>query len=497
MSRSLLGAALLCLSFLLAGSPALSQSNFFNERDDQYRLLGLKRAKEAFEIARESYERNKKLFEQGVISENDLDNSRRALSEAEVNFQQSLLAVLFEQQYVAVLEAVKFQSDSGNKKVRLRLENTSGGGAEFQHLLPLDDELFQSLRPEIVHDVYVSLANDDGAIISQPYEAKIEELRYGKPVEVLFELLDDVDTVTVNLAYGQSAQRTVKIFLQKDASEDRVAVQSEQFAQEVELGSSATFDLTLELFSGISDTFKLQVVNLPSQINRYFLDPASQARLSQFKFTESSRTRGAALRVSLPDRPSEDVTMDQVIPFHVLAIPRDRLDSLSLDGPLTEAQIAALDVGSVRLELVPRGVGKLLVRVPQMFYSIEPDQTADVSLELVNDGTRRLDNVEVTAEPPHRWDKQIEPSTIPAIAVGKEKKVSLRFDPPDDIAPGRYEVRIRSSSFSDDQPIEGEDKTLSIEIRPEVRVLVPALLALTLLGLVTGVVYAGVRLSRR
>ena len=497
MSRSLLSAALLCLSFLLAGGPALSQSNPFNERDDQYRLLGLKRAKEAFEIARDGHERNKKLFKEGVIPENEMDNSRRALSEAEVNFQQSLLAVLFEQQYVAILEAVKFQSDSGHKSVRLRLENTSGGGAEFRHLLPLDDELFESLRPEIVHDVYVSLANDDGAIISQPYEAKIEELRYGNPQDLIFDLLDDVDTVTVNLAYGQSAQRTVKIFLQKDASEDRVAVQSEQFAQEVELGSSATFDLTLELFSGISDTFKLQVVNLPSQINRYFLDPASQARLSQFKFTESSRTRGAALRVSLPDRPSDDVMMDRVIPFHVLAIPRDRLDSLSLGGPLTEDQIVALDVGFVRLELVPRGVGKLLVRVPQLFYSIEPDQTADVSLELVNDGTRRLDNVEVTAEPPHRWDKQIDPAVISAIEVGKENKVLLRFDPPDDIAPGRYEVRIRSSSFSDDQPIEGEDKTISIEIRPKVRVLVPTLLALTLLGIITGVVYTGVRLSRR
>jgi hypothetical protein len=497
MNKPLISAMLLVLCAFLAGGPALSQNNPFNERDDQYRLLGLKRAKEAFEIARDAHERNKTLFEQGVVPKNELDNSRRALSEAEVNFQQSLLAVLFEQQYVAVLAAVKSQSPSGDKQVRLRLENTSGGGAEFRHLLPLDDELFESLRPEVVHDVYVSLANDDGAIISQPYESKIEELRYGTPVDLVFDLLDDVDTVTVNLAYGQSAQRTVKIFLQKDASEDRVAVQSEQFAQEVELGSSASFDLTLELFSGISDTFKLQVVNLPPQINRYFLDPASQARMSQMKFTESNRTRGAALRVSLPDRPSDEVTMDRVIPFHVLAIPRDRLDSMDIEEPLTEEEIAALDVGSVRLELVPRGVGKLLVRVPQMFYSIEPGETAEVSLDLVNDGTRRLDNVEVIAEPPHRWDKQIEPSMISSIAVGKENKVVLRFDPPDDIAPGRYEVRIRSSSFSDDQPIEGEDKTLSIEIRPQVTVLVPALLSLALLGLVGGVVFAGVRLSRR
>ena len=54
------------------------------------------------------------------------------------------------------------------------------------------------------------------------------------------------------------------------------------------------------------------------------LDPDSGARLSQFRFRESSRTREAALRVSLPDRPGEEVAMDRPIPFYVLAIPRDR-----------------------------------------------------------------------------------------------------------------------------------------------------------------------------
>ena len=310
--------ALLLLLLIGISSPALAQSGTpFNERDDQYRLLGLKRAQRAYQLAQENLGRQQQLFDQGVLSRTDLDGATQNLSEAEVNFQQSLLAVLFEQQYVAVLEAVKSQSESGRTTVRLRLENTSGGGAEFRHLLPVEDELFESMRPEIVHDVYVSLTNEDNAVISQPYEAKIEELRYGQPADLTFELLQDVDSVTVNLAYGQSATRTVRIFLQKDISVDRVDVQSEQFAQEVELGSSATFDLTLELFSGVSDTFKLVVANLPSQINRYFLDPTSQARLSQFKFRGSSRTRDAALRVSLPDRPGEAMAMDRpiTIPF--------------------------------------------------------------------------------------------------------------------------------------------------------------------------------------
>jgi hypothetical protein len=287
------------------------------------------------------------------------------------------------------------------------------------------------------------------------------------------------------------------VFLQKDVTVDRVAVQSEQFAQEVELGSSASFDLTLELFSGVSDTFKLVAVNLPTQINRYFLDPTSQARLSQFRFRESSRTREAALRVSLPDRPGDEVTMDRAIPFYVLAVPHHRDDLPPLDRMLSAEEIEELGVGFVKLELVPRGVGRLLVRVPQLYYSIESGDAAEVSLELVNDGTRRLDNVEVTAEPPHLWDKTIEPPIIRAIDVGQENKVTLRFDPPSGVAPGKYEVRIRSSSFSDDQPIEGDDKTISVEIRPKTNVLASLLLAMSLVGVATGVVYTGVRLSRR
>ena len=118
-------------------------------------------------------------------------------------------------------------------------------------------------------------------------------------------------------------------------------------------------------------------------------------------------------------------------------------------------------------------------------------------IELVNDGTRRLDNVEVTADPPHLWDKSITPSIVRSLDVGEETKVTLQFDPPAGVSAGKYEVRIRSSSFSDDQPIEGEDKTISVEIRPHVRVLMPMLLALSLIGVASAVIYTGVRLSRR
>ena len=235
------------------------------------------------------------------------------------------------------------------------MENTSGATAEFQKLLNIDDQLFRSLQPDVVNNVYLSISNSEGAIISQPYETKIAQLKHGEPRMLDFALLQDLDAVTVNMIYGSGTTRTMKIFLQKDASVNRVIVQSQQFSQEIELGKSATFDLTLELFSGVSNTFGLEVLNLPPQIDRFFKDPAGQARLSQFKFTESTKTRKAALEVSLPDRPTELVSMDKPIPFYVVVMPRGQAG-----GPVdlqtkqwTQEEVEQLNVGYVKLELVP------------------------------------------------------------------------------------------------------------------------------------------------
>jgi len=39
--------------------------------------------------------------------------------------------------------------------------------------------------------------------------------------------------VTVNMIYGKGTQRSLKVYLEKDASENKVIVQSQQFSQEV------------------------------------------------------------------------------------------------------------------------------------------------------------------------------------------------------------------------------------------------------------------------
>src|ERR1051326_6314801 len=383
---AILAALLACAPSLspFGGLRAQSSGSMFNQRDDQYRVLGLKRAKEAYETAAKEYDRQKMLFEKGLISQAELDRNRANFADAEVNYQQSRLAVLFEQQYVTVVKAVKYQSPDGTKRVRLQLANASGGSAEFRKLINLDDALFRSLQPDIV---------------------------------------------TVNIIYGKGTQRALKVFLEKDATVNKVLVQSTQFSQEAELGKAASFDLTLELFGGLGSTFNLEVANLPGQVNRTFRDPAGGARLNQFKFTETTNSRKAALDISLPDRPTDAIPMDRPIKFFVLVIPSERMGEFKdlQRRQWSEEEIGKLRIGYVKLELVPRGTGRLLVRAQQLYFSINSAGAVDMTIELVNEGSRRLDDVEINADLPLNWSKAIEPAVINALDIGEEKKVHLHF----------------------------------------------------------------------
>lgn len=494
--------ALLAVTFFPVLTPISVQAQsgtFFNQRDDTYPLLGLRRAKEAHDTQRDEYERQKGLFEKQLISEADLDRAFRNYSEAEVNFQQSLLAVIFEQQYIVVSRAIKFQQENGGKGVRITLQNASRGSGEYEKLIGIEDSLFQLLKPDIVNNIYISLLNEENAIISQPYERKLDQLQFGRPATLSFELLQDLDAVTVSLIYGNGSQQSRKIYLQKDDTDNIASIEPEQFSQEVELSGNTDYRMSLELFSSNVNTFKLEAVNLPTEINRYFVDPATDNRLSQFQFTEGVNTREAALRVFLPERPTDSVIIDEGLPFYAVAIPRERIDEIGdLSGrQMTEDEIKALKVGYARLELLPRGIGEILVRAPQLYYTIKPNETVSVNLEVVNEGTRSLNNVRLEADPPLNWSDTINPEVIQSLDINEERRVQLSFSPPEGVDPGRYEVRVQTTSLSDDLPIRGEDKTVTIQIEPEANILGTLLLVLLILGLVIGIVVFGIRLSRR
>ena len=171
--------------------------------------------------------------------------------------------------------------------------------------------------------------------------------------------------------------------------------------------------------------------------------------------------------------------MDGPIPFFVVVVPHDRAQSArDLESRTwTEAEIEKLNVGYVKLELVPRGEGKLIVRAPQLYFSIKPEGTVQMSVEVVNEGTRRLDNVEVKIDPPLNWTRSVEPAVVPTLGIGEDRRVDLTFTPP--------------------HPVNSEDKTATVEIAAGANTLGTALLVLLILGLVGGIVFFGIKLTRR
>lgn len=468
----------------------------YNPRDDQYKLLGLKRGLDAYNIAKANYERQKGLFDRGLIAKTDLEKFEGAFRDAEVNYQQAFLAVIYEKRYIAIQRAIKYQSSNGQRRVRITLANLTSGTNEIKRLLNIEESLYSLVQPDVITDVYVSLLNEQGAIISQPYEIKIEALKVGQPPTVEFTLLQDVDIASVRLIYGQN-QDLKRIYFQKDASTNRVAIVSEQFSQEAPLASTATYRMRMELFSSSETVFRLEVANLPNQLSTYFQDPTTQARITQLKYTEGVNTKNVSLNVLLPQRANDELKIDQPLKFFVLALPQGSDIRIDRTVTMTEADVKKLNVGYVQLEMVPRGVGQLLVRSQQLYYEITPGQTVTMTMDLVNEGSRWLDNIRIDADLPLNWTKSIQPNTINRLDPTQEQHVTLTFTPPSDVGVGKYDIRVKATSRSDNQPLEAEPRTVTIQVNPKANVFGTAFIVLAIIGLVVGIVVFGVRLSKR
>ena len=76
---SIVAASLVCIAGMLAPTAQAQSGTFFNQRDDTYPLLGLKRAREAYETARLEYERQAEMYEKRLLSRQEYDRSRSKL----------------------------------------------------------------------------------------------------------------------------------------------------------------------------------------------------------------------------------------------------------------------------------------------------------------------------------------------------------------------------------------------------------------------------------
>lgn len=443
-------------------------------------LLDLKKTRADYEVARQKFENDTKLYNEKAISANDYNRSKNELLSKEVDYQKLILKLISQQSYITVERAVKYQDKRGNRKVKITLKSALEGNEEY---LSQFQDHFDVFTPEMrsgkIYNIYVSLVdNEAGTIISSPYEFRVPFIELGKQADADFELLKDAENLTVSLNYNNRKDEK-NIYLKKDASMSLIDIASMQFSQEADLSSKASYDITLERFSTSDDVYRLEVKNLPRQISYDFTD--GDSKVTQIRFAQGINVKKLSLQVYLPDRDDEQVVIDQPIKFQVEAIN-------SINGE---------SAGSEQLEIIPRGKGKIEVRVNNLYHETTTGKEVTMEAIIRNGGSRRLDNIRITAEKPLGWEVLLEPGIISSLDPEKEERVRITIVSPKEGGVGAQEVKIKTEAMADNRKVDTEDKVVRIQVNASTSIWGTLFLILLLIAFIGGIVWFGMKLSKR
>jgi len=477
------------------------------QEDEQQRFLEVRRWQVELRAKRAELERNRELFEQGLISQAKLEESVVGLERAQLSYQAAVLELVQQPPRISVQRAVKFEGEDGRKLVRLTVANLTPvfDDEQFRLLNNFEgaDPIPAELRTRVAKDVYVSLLGTDsgaeagdGTIIALPYEVHIPKLDYGESKTMVFQLLQDTNSVNVSTTYrGQRHDRPVQ--LEQAQTDKVVTVTSTQVSQEVDLGGEAVYDLQLSRSTVDVGTYELRVFNLPPQINYRFQVPDSEARLSRLSFQAGVVEQELQLRLFLPDRATGALPLDESAEFFAAVLSDGQAADLPVDGEVTPAQLDQSRVGWARLFLIPRGVGKIEVVAPSLFGEVVPGESFQTKVNIRNEGTRALDNVTVRWEAPFGWRAQAQPEHLTTMASGEEASIEISIEPPSDTPAGDFEVRMITDSFTSSRALDTNEKTFRIRVSPRMSVIGVSLLAFAVVGLVGAIGLLWLRVNRR
>jgi len=208
-----------------------------------------------------------------------------------------------------------------------------------------------------------------------------------------------------------------------------------------------------------------------------------------------------SLKLYLPKNADAQVVIDKPLSFYALVVDNDQAAAfqilLAKKSDIGPADIAALKVGYVRLELIPRGVGRIEVQAVNLYHEIKVGEGVDMEVRVKNAGTRKLNNIRVFIDLPLNWRSEVAPDLIASLEQGREEVVRVKFQPPADVAVGDYEPKIKTECTADNRRVESEDKIVRIHVASKTNILGITLLVLILVGLLVGIVVFGIKLTRR
>ena len=397
--------------------------------------------------------------------------------------------------HISILSAKKFRVEN-QMMVTIQLKNTSTTEAMPSNATPEEIAAANEIR-----GIYVSLLDvTDDTNIVKPYEVKIPVLGYNETAELTFQLQKDVESLKVSLDYPELAEPDIRlIYLQKESALDVVNVSSLRFSQEGNLGSSVTYDLTLDRLAETENTFQLRVINLLNRLSFEFQDPETKSRQSQVKFTQEQSKRDLALIVYLPEE-LDATYLDSTLEFYVAVL--DEAEANELGGvnnrlDLPTDRIAGIQGGVERFELIPKGVPEIEVFVPNAFQTIKIGEEVNMTATLQNVGTRDLVDIRMIVDVNTDWKYTVIPEVINSLKRNEEKEIQLTLSPPVDIGVGEYQAKLNAEVTVDNRKFEARDRSITVQVESKTQMSVTTLLFGALILLMIGIVIVTIRISRR
>ena len=397
--------------------------------------------------------------------------------------------------YISILSAKKFRVDN-QMMVTIQLKNTSTTEA-----MPVNATPEEIAAANEIRGIYVSLLDvTDDTNIVKPYEEKIPVLGYNETVDLTFQLQKDVESLKVSLDYPELAEPDTRlIYLQKESALDVVNVSSLRFSQEGNLGSSVTYDLTLDRLAETENTFQLRVINLLNRLSFEFQDPETKSRQSQVKFTQEQSKRNLSLIVYLPEELDASY-LDSTLEFHVAVLDETEANELGgvnnrLDLPID--RIASIQGGVERFELIPKGVPEIEVFVPNAFQTIKIGEAVNMTATLKNIGTRDLVDIRMLVDVNTDWKYTVIPEVVGTLGRNEETDIQLTLTPPSDIGVGEYQAKLNAEVTVDNRKFEARDRSITVQVESQTQMSVTTLLFGALILLMIGIVIVTIRISRR
>jgi len=494
---------------------ARTRGELLNELSLRNALVVLDAAREAHDRFESEYRDAERLIKQNIIAQKDLDDAwskynqaQQALKQAEIRLDETRLGFLANATHITIMEAKKYNDPNGRRMLDLVLKNTSNLAlAESALGLTASKSQLQSewQNPEQIkalldiENIIVSIVSNSSSI-GKPYENIIPVLPYGKEEKLQFLLLADVQEAGIKLKYLD--QNTVEsIFLEKESLQKIPRIVASQFALEGSLGSGVGYALDLEMLVTSVRNFSVAVTNMPPQIPCFFVEGGS--RITSVHFSEDVDKHRVTLNASIPEKLDARM-IDKRIEFQAWVVTTAQLDQINKlrrqyePEPVPVQDLEAIEAARVDLTLIPRGEGRLEIQINNLYKEIKPDQEVDFRADLYNDGTLTLFNItpEVTSQPLN-WTASVDPNLIEKLEPDQKRQVMIHLTPPSGEGVGEYQAELEARGQSGDQVIEAAYKRLTVKINAKTNITATLGLVVGLVVLISGIVFMGVKLSRR